>query len=85
MNFIQIAKYIIHERGGYLGLYRGIAPGSLRSFIGNGNRVLKYVKNLIKRKSIFKIFLYLHFLRMWNGNNAICSKKSYRIWFKKVK
>jgi solute carrier family 25 carnitine/acylcarnitine transporter 20/29 len=36
MTVFQRFKYIVHERGGFLALYRGIAPGSLRSFVGNG-------------------------------------------------
>ena len=36
MSIYQRLQFIIRERGGFLGLYRGIAPGSLRSFIGNG-------------------------------------------------
>ncbi len=29
-------RFIIKERGGILGLYRGIAPGTIRSFFANG-------------------------------------------------
>jgi hypothetical protein len=36
MNIPQRLKYIIKERGSFLGLYRGIAPGTLRSFVANG-------------------------------------------------
>lgn len=36
MSIIQRLKFIAKERGGLIGLYRGIAPGSIRSFIGNG-------------------------------------------------
>lgn len=36
MSIIQRIRFIVRERGGVLGLYRGLAPGSLRSFIGNG-------------------------------------------------
>ena len=50
MNFIQLTKFIVRERGGFWGLYRGIAPGSIRSFIGNGNFSLK-------NKEINKAFL----------------------------
>ena len=27
---------VIRERGGFFGLYRGIVPGSIRSFLANG-------------------------------------------------
>ncbi len=30
MTILERAKFIVKERGGILGLYRGIAPGSLR-------------------------------------------------------
>lgn len=36
MSIVQRIKHIASQKGGILGLYRGIAPGSLRSFIGNG-------------------------------------------------
>jgi hypothetical protein len=29
-------KYIYKERGGLFGLYKGLAPGTLRSFLANG-------------------------------------------------
>ena len=29
-------QFIYRERGGFVGLYRGIAPGSWRSFLANG-------------------------------------------------
>ena len=36
-TIFQRTKYIINERGGFLGLYRGIAPGTIRSFFANGS------------------------------------------------
>lgn len=40
MSIIQRIKYIVKERGGVKGLYRGIAPGTLRSFIANGSAMV---------------------------------------------
>ena len=37
MSLGQRLKYVIKERGGFLALYRGIGPGSMRSFVGNGS------------------------------------------------
>jgi hypothetical protein len=37
MNTSQRLRYVIKERGGFFALYRGIAPGLLRSFVGNGS------------------------------------------------
>jgi solute carrier family 25 carnitine/acylcarnitine transporter 20/29 len=36
MSLLQRIQYTVRERGGVLGLYRGILPGSIRSFVGNG-------------------------------------------------
>ena len=36
----QRLKFIVNERGGVTGLYRGIAPGSLRSFVDNGSAMV---------------------------------------------
>jgi hypothetical protein len=36
MTLIQRFRYVMNERGGFFGLYRGILPGSIRSFAGNG-------------------------------------------------
>lgn len=36
MSIWQRLKFIAVERGGIFGLYRGILPGCLRSFVGNG-------------------------------------------------
>lgn len=35
-SVIRQMRFIIKERGGILGLYRGIAPGTIRSFFANG-------------------------------------------------
>ncbi|XP_076440697.1 mitochondrial substrate carrier family protein S-like [Babylonia areolata] len=36
MSVLQRMKLVIRERGGFLGLYRGLMPGTLRSFFANG-------------------------------------------------
>jgi solute carrier family 25 carnitine/acylcarnitine transporter 20/29 len=36
MTIPQRFRFIIRERGGYFGLYRGLAPGLFRSFVANG-------------------------------------------------
>lgn len=36
MTIRQRIMFIVRERGGILGLYRGAVPGLLRVFIGNG-------------------------------------------------
>jgi hypothetical protein len=36
-------QYNINERGGILGLYRGLMAGSLKCFIGNGFGMLALV------------------------------------------
>ena len=40
MTLIQRLRYVVKERGGFLALYRGIMPGSLRSFVGNGSALV---------------------------------------------
>jgi solute carrier family 25 carnitine/acylcarnitine transporter 20/29 len=49
LTIIERAKFIVRERGGILGLYRGIAPGSLRSFVGNGSAmvVMQYLQKKV--------------------------------------
>lgn len=37
MSILQRLKFIAKERGGLMGLYRGISPGLMRSFVGNGS------------------------------------------------
>lgn len=36
MTILQRIQFIVKERGGVLALYRGIAPGTIRSFLANG-------------------------------------------------
>jgi hypothetical protein len=33
-------KIVIKERGGYFGLYRGLMPGTIRSFLANGTSMV---------------------------------------------
>lgn len=33
-------RLVIKERGGFFGLYRGIVPGSIRSFMSNGTSMI---------------------------------------------
>ena len=33
-------KLVIRDRGGFLGLYRGIGPGTMRSFLSNGTSMV---------------------------------------------
>ena len=35
-SLIRRFSYVIRERGGFFGLYRGILPGSCRSVLANG-------------------------------------------------
>mmetsp|Transcript_4006 Transcript_4006/g.14897 ORF Transcript_4006/g.14897 Transcript_4006/m.14897 type:complete len:308 (-) Transcript_4006:62-985(-) len=35
-GWVERARFVLRERGGVLGLYRGIGPGSLRSIVANG-------------------------------------------------
>lgn len=36
MPLLQRLQYVMKKRGGFLGLYRGIGPGTIRSFLSNG-------------------------------------------------
>lgn len=36
MSLYERLRYTIRERGGFLGLYRGITPGCIKGFYGNG-------------------------------------------------
>lgn len=36
-------KLTIKDRGGFLGLYRGIGPGTIRSFLANGTSMIVMV------------------------------------------
>lgn len=40
MTMIQRMILVIKERGGVLGLYRGIVPGTIRSFLANGTSMI---------------------------------------------
>ena len=40
MSVYARLKYTVNERGGFLALYRGILPGSIRSFLGNGTAMV---------------------------------------------
>ena len=37
---LQRMKIVMKERGGFFGLYRGIVPGTIRSFIANGTSMI---------------------------------------------
>ena len=49
MTIIQRIKFILRERGGVTGLYRGIAPGTCRSFLANGTAmvVMQYAQRKV--------------------------------------
>jgi hypothetical protein len=51
MNVTQRFRFIINERGGYLGLYRGLGPGLFRSFVANGCAmvVMQYAQKKVTR------------------------------------
>lgn len=36
-SLLSRMKLVVRERGGFLALYRGIGPGTIRSFIANGS------------------------------------------------
>jgi hypothetical protein len=36
MTIVERLKYVVNERGSYVGLYRGLGPGLFRSFVANG-------------------------------------------------
>ncbi|CAH1775228.1 unnamed protein product [Owenia fusiformis] len=36
MSTLQRMRLVIRERGGFFGLYRGLGPGTIRSFLSNG-------------------------------------------------
>ena len=43
MSVLQRMKLVMAERGGFLALYRGIMPGTIRSFISNGTSMVVMV------------------------------------------
>jgi solute carrier family 25 carnitine/acylcarnitine transporter 20/29 len=40
MSIYSRLKYTVNQKGGILALYRGILPGTIRSFIGNGSAMV---------------------------------------------
>ena len=40
MSTLSRMRMVIRERGGFFALYRGIAPGTIRSFISNGSSMV---------------------------------------------
>ncbi|RNA43790.1 carnitine-acylcarnitine carrier [Brachionus plicatilis] len=49
LTVYQRIKYIVKKRGGFLSLYRGLAPGTVRSFIANGSAmvVMQYAQRKV--------------------------------------
>lgn len=49
LTVYQRVKYIVKERGGFWALYRGLAPGTVRSFIANGSAmvVMQYAQRKV--------------------------------------
>lgn len=39
-SVLQRMRMVIRERGGFLALYRGIGPGTIRSFLANGTSMI---------------------------------------------
>ncbi len=46
---MQRTKYLINERGGIIALYRGLGPGTWRSFLANGSAfvVMQYAQKKV--------------------------------------
>lgn len=40
MTVLQRMRLVVKERGGFFGLYRGIVPGTIRSFLANGTSMI---------------------------------------------
>jgi len=40
LTVLQRMRLIVRERGGWMGLYRGITPGTIRSFLSNGTSMV---------------------------------------------
>ena len=40
VSVIERMRTIVKERGGFLALYRGILPGTIRSFLANGTSMV---------------------------------------------
>lgn len=49
MSVLERMRLVIHERGGFLALYRGLLPGTLRSFFANGASMV--VMSFAQRKA----------------------------------
>lgn len=43
LNLLQRLQFTIQQRGGFMGLYRGIGPGTIRSFLANGTSMIVMV------------------------------------------
>ncbi|KAK3089938.1 hypothetical protein FSP39_007797 [Pinctada imbricata] len=48
VSVIERMKIIVRERGGFFALYRGILPGTIRSFLANGTSMV--VMSFAQRK-----------------------------------
>ena len=46
---MQRIRFILNERGGLIGLYRGLGPGTCRSFLANGSAmvVMQYAQRKV--------------------------------------
>ncbi len=46
---MQRIRFILRERGGVIGLYRGLGPGTCRSFLANGSAmvVMQYAQRKV--------------------------------------
>lgn len=48
MPVVARMRLVVKEKGGFFGLYRGLLPGSIRSFMSNGCSMI--VMTLAQRK-----------------------------------
>lgn len=50
-SLLQRMRVVVRERGGVLALYRGIGPGTIRSFIANGTSmiVMQYAQRQVSQ------------------------------------
>jgi len=48
-TIMQRIRFILNERGGLIGLYRGLGPGTCRSFLANGSAmvVMQYAQRKV--------------------------------------
>ncbi len=61
LNISQRLRCEIKEQGRLFALYRGISPGSLRSFVGNGSAmaVVIFLQRIVsERVLIFNLVIY---------------------------